>query len=191
MSRGSITRYGSSGGLPGWLIFLIAVAIGLGAYYTWLGVQDYVRAGGLGVTEATQRADLIASATQERAATFTAVAPALITLAVTPTPVPPCQDFAVAVTVGIVRDRPSTNAAILEQLPQGTTVCVIARIGEDGEWYELDINPRTRRLDAGYMRQDLVEALNPTPTPSRTVTRPPTVTPVPFTPTPPAPLTRP
>jgi hypothetical protein len=181
-----IQRYRSSDGLPGWVVFLVAVAIGLGGYYVWLGVQDYIRAGGLGITEATQRAELIASATQQRAATFTAIAPSVMgTLPPTPTAVPPCQDFRVTAGVAIVRDRPTTAAGIVSQLPAGTVVCVIGRASADDQWYLIDTNPRTRRLDEGYMRQDVIEPVNPTPTPSRTVTRPPTVTPLPTTPAPP------
>lgn len=185
MSRGSINRYRRNGGLPGWVVFLIAVATGLGGYYIWLGVQDYVRAGGLGIVEATQRADIIASATQARAVTITAIAP-IITQFPTPTAVPPCQDFEVAAPVAIIRDRPSTNGAILEQVPQGTVVCVIGRVDDnpENEWYVLDYNPRTRRLDEAFMREDVIVPLNPTPTPSNTVTRPPTVTPLPTTPSP-------
>lgn len=180
-----VQRYRSSGGLPGWLVFLIAVAVGLGGYYLWLGLRDYIQAGGLGIIEATQRADLIASATQERAVVFTAAAP-VITPVPSPTAVPPCQDFEVAATVAIIRDSPTTNAAILDQVPAGTVVCVIGRANDDpnSEWFLLDFNPRTRRLDAAYMREDVILPLNPTPTPSRTVTRPPTVTPVPTTPSP-------
>lgn len=185
MSRGSINRYRPSGGLPGWLVFLIAVAIGLGGYYVWIGLQDYLRAGGLGIVEATERAQIIASVTQARVVTITAGAP-IVTLFPTPTDVPPCQDFEVAAPVAIIRDRPTTNAAIVEQIPQGTVVCVIGRANNDpeSEWFVLDYNPRTRRLDEAFMREDVILPLNPTPTPSNTVTRPPTVTPVPTTPSP-------
>jgi len=185
MSRRSSSQYGSSGGLPGWLVFVVAVAVGLGGYYLWTGVRDYIRAGGLGIVEATQRADIIASATQARAVVFTAAAP-VVTLFPSPTTVPPCQDFEVAAPVAIIRDRPSTNGAIVEQLPQGSVVCVIGRAGGDpeSEWYMLDSNPRTRRLDEAFMREDVILPLNPTFTPSRTVTRPPTVTPIPTTPSP-------
>jgi hypothetical protein len=167
------------------LVFLIAVATGLGGYYLWTGVQDYLRAGGLGIVEATQRAELIASATQARVVIITAAAP-VVTLFPTPTDVPPCQDFEVAAPVAIIRDRPSVNGAILDQVPQGTVICVIGRAGDDpdNEWFLLDFNRRTRRLDAAYMREDVILPLNPTLTPSRTVTRPPTVTAIPTTPSP-------
>lgn len=173
----------SGGGLPPWLVFITAIALVFGAYYLWTGIRDFIRAGGLGVIEATQRAEIIASATLNRAATITQAAPE-ITIRPSPTPLPPCQDFAVVPTVAIIRERPSTASAIVEQIPLGTIVCVLSREpAPNDDWYLIDVQPRTRRLDAGYMRDDLIEAVNPTPTPSKTVPPPPTVTPLPVTPT--------
>ena len=83
-----------------------------------------------------------------------------------------------------MRERPSVNSAIVEQIPIGTIVCVLSREPEPNQdWYLIDVQPRTRRLDAGYMREELIEAVNPTLTPSRTFPPPPTVTPLPATPT--------
>ena len=179
--RGS--GYGSGGGLPPWLVFIVAIALVFGTYYVWTGLRDFIRSGGLGVIEATQRAEIITSATLDRAATITQAAPE-ITIRPSPTPLPACQDFAVVPNVAIVRERPSTASAIVEQIPLGTIVCVLSREPEpNDDWYLIDVQPRTRRLDAGYMRDDLVEAVNPTPTPSKTVPPPPTVTPLPVTPT--------
>lgn len=183
MSYRRRSSYRPGGGLPAWLVFLLAVALVFGAYYVWTGIQDFIRAGGLGVIEATQRAEIIASATLNRVATITQAAPE-ITIRPSPTPLPPCQDFAVAFNVAIVRERPSVNSAIVEQIPLGTIVCVLSREPEPNQdWYLIDVQPRTRRLDAGYMREELIEAVNPTLTPSRTVPPPPTVTPLPATPT--------
>jgi len=162
---------------------LLAVAMVFGVYYVWTGIQAFIRAGGLGVIEATQRAEIIASATLNRAATITQAAPE-ITIRPSPTTLPPCQDVEVALNVAIVRERPSVNSAIVEEIPLGTIVCVLSREPEPNEdWYLIDVQPRTRRLDAGYMREELIEAVNPTLTPSRTVPPPPTVTPLPATPT--------
>ncbi|OQY82984.1 MAG: hypothetical protein B6D42_08405, partial [Anaerolineae bacterium UTCFX5] len=111
---------------------MLAVAVVFGAYYVWTGVQGFLRAGGLGIVEATQRAELIASATVARAATITEAAPE-ITLRPSPTPLPPCQDFAVVPRVAIVRERPSTASAIVEQIPLGTIVCVLSREPEPNE----------------------------------------------------------
>ena len=60
---------------------------------------------------------------------------------------------------------------------------------EDGsEWYSIDLNPSTRRIELAYMHESIIEAVNPTPTPSitptpsNTVSPPPTVTLTPYRP---------
>lgn len=169
------------GGFPPWLVFLVAVALVFGVYYVWSGFQGFLRAGGLGITEATQRAQIIISATLNRAATITQAAPE-VTIRPSPTVLPACEDFEVVPSVAIIRERPSVNSAIVQQIPLGTIVCVIGRADPPNQdWYLIDTQPRTRRLDAGYMRADLLYPLNPTLTPSRTVPPPPTVTPLPAT----------
>jgi hypothetical protein len=181
--------YGSSSSVPPWLIFLLAIAVVFGGYYVWTGVQNFMRTGGLGIRESTERARLIATATRETVQTREAIRETRVaTIRPTPTDVPPCQDFVVIPAQAVIRQLPSTNSELVEQVPAGTILCVIAR--EPGtDWYLLDINPRTRRLDSAYIREDLVRAANPTLTPSRTFTALPTVTPAPTTPAPPASLT--
>jgi hypothetical protein len=161
------------GGPPAWLIFLVIVALVFGAYYMWLGIQNYLRTGGLGVAEATERANIIATSTAERIS-------ALPTQTQPPsfTPVPECQAFVVSVPSAIVRDAPSPNAAIVTSLPQGTDVCVLGR-DEGSEWYAIDSNPRTRRLEIAYMHETVINAVNPTPTITRTPTPLPTITSLP------------
>ena len=61
---------------------------------------------------------------------------------------------------------------------RGETVCVIAKEANT-EWYVLDDNPLTRRLEPVYMHEDIIRALNPTPTPTRTFTPSPTTSPSP------------
>jgi hypothetical protein len=92
--------------------------------------------------------------------------------------VPTCADFRVIVPAAIVRDGPSTSAAIKGQFRQGDIVCVL---GEEagGEWYSIDFNPSTRRIEPGYMSNVLIEPVNPTPTPSLTLTPSHTVSPAP------------
>lgn len=162
-----------SGGAPGWLIIVVAVALVFGLYYLWLGLQNYIRTGGLGVAEATQRANIIETATADRVLavpTFTPV-PSF-------TPIPECQAFVVSVPSAIVREGPFPNAAIVDSLPQGSEICVIAREGSS-EWYLVDTNPRTRRLERAFMHETVIEAVNPTPTITRTPTPLPTVTDIP------------
>lgn len=160
-------------GAPAWLVFVVAVAIVFGAYYLWVGVQNYLRTGGLGVVEATRQAELIVTATAARVLSVPSRTPVA-----TFTPIPSCQDFVVSVPSAIVRAQPTTRGAIVTSLSAGETVCVLGRDGET-EWYTIDQNPRTRILELAYMHETVIQAVNPTPTPSRTPTPLPTVTPVP------------
>ncbi len=174
---------------PPWLVFLLGVAAVFGVYYLTAGFQDFVESGGLGIREATQQAALIATATRERLATREAIsATRLATVRPSPTDVPPCERFVVSVPIAIIRAAPDTSAQIVDQVPSGTDICVVARHSDTDaiDWLLIDYNPRTRRLDAAYIREDLVRAANPTPTPSMTFTPLPTVTdtPISLTPTP-------
>jgi hypothetical protein len=174
-------RRKSGGGPPALLAFLLATALVFGIYYIWQGFQTFMRTGGLGVEESTQRAVILSSATAER---VTRIATSPVTLLPTATDVPACQEFRVSVPAGIVRDGPSPSAAIVTQFRQGESICVLEK-AEGSEWYTIDLNPSTRRLELAYMHETIVEAANPTltpsitPTASNTVTPPSTVTRVP------------
>jgi len=74
-----------------------------------------------------------------------------------------------------VREAPDTGSRIVGALKEGETVCVIAAL-PDTEWYLIDDNPLTRRLDKVYMHRDIIYALNPTATPTITFTPMPTDT---------------
>lgn len=172
-----------SAGPPAWLIFMIAAALVFGGYYLWIGFQNYLRTGGLGVVEATARAELIATSTAQRIASVPSITPRPSF-----TPVPECQNFIVSVPSAIVRTAPASNGPIMTSLSQGTSVCVLGR-EEGSEWYTIDSNPKTRRLELAYMHETVIEAVNPTPTITRTPTSLPTVTEMPsltpsITPTP-------
>jgi hypothetical protein len=158
---------------PAWLIFLVAVALIFGGYYLWQGFQNYLRTGGLGVIETTQQAEIIASATAQRIQ----AAPQR-TLPPTFTPIPDCKEFVVSVPSAIVREGTSTNAPIVTSWSQGTSVCMIDR-APNSEWYIVDGNPRTRRIEFAYMHESVIRAVNPTPTASNTPTPLSTVTPMP------------
>ena len=176
MSFGRNRRYASSGrssGPPRWFIFAVGLALVFGSYYLWIGAQNFIRTGGLGVAEATERADIISSATAERIQQ--PVGSVNLLARPTATPIPPCTDFVVDVPNAIVRDAPTTNAAIVTALFAGDPVCVIGR--EPGtEWYIIDQNPSTRRLETVYMHESVIRALHPTPTATRTFTPAPTTT---------------
>ncbi len=162
-----------SNGTPSWVIFLLGVALVFGLYYVGIGVRDFFQTGGLGIVESTQRADLVSTATAVQMQVREQSATPIPTF----TPLPSCTDFVVIVPNAIVREQPNTSGAIVTQWGLGTAVCVIGRASQNSEWYLVDSNPRTRRVDEAYMREDVIEASNPTLTPSLTFTPPPTITP--------------
>jgi hypothetical protein len=159
---------------PAWLVFMIAVALILGIYYVWQGFRAYLQSGGLGIIEATEQAQI--GATANRLQTLPQLE---TTLRPTFTPIPECKQFIVSVPSAIVRESASTNAPIVTSWSQGTRVCMIDRAPTDSEWYIVDGNPETRRIEFAYMHETVIEAVDPTPTPSRTPTPLSTVTPLP------------
>lgn len=163
--------YGSRNGPPAWFVFLVGVAVVFGLYYLWTGVRSFM-ASGMTVVESTRQAIDLSTATAVRFEELETFAPTSLP---TQTPVPPCQEFIVDVPSAIVRERPSTDSPVVTTLSQNETVCVIAREPET-DWYVVDENPLTRRLEAVYMHEDIIRALNPTLTPSNTFTPAPTVT---------------
>jgi hypothetical protein len=162
----------------------MGVALVFGVYYLWIGLRDFISSGGLGIVEATEQAIEETTATAIQAeSNFVAITP-LPTF----TPLPECQDFVVVVPNAIIRASSSTTSPILDSISEGETVCVIDRAANE-DWYVIDQNPLTRRIETGYMFHNIIEALNPTPTPSKTFTPPPTITSMPsptrtITPTP-------
>lgn len=168
-------RRNTRSGPPALLAFVLATALVFGLYYVWNGVQTFLRTGGVGVVEATQRAEDIQQVT---AAVVTRMATLPVTLLPTTTPVPACADFRVIVPAAIVREGPSTGSAIKGQFREGDIVCVLGEEA-DGEWYSIDFNPSTRRIEQGYMSSVLIAPLNPTLTPSQTLTPSNTVSPAP------------
>lgn len=168
-------------GPPAWLVFVLGIAVVFGIYYLWSGVRDYLSVGGLSEEGATALA-LTNAPTAEQQAQQGNFDNFGSTALPTATEIPACINFEVSVPSAIVRAESSTNAAILDSLSQGEIVCVIS-LEADGEWYLVDLNPRTRRIETGYMSEAIIEAVDPTPTPTRTLTAAPSVTDVPtFTP---------
>lgn len=155
---------------PHWMVFLLGVALVFGVFYIVQGVRNFISTSGLGVEAATEQAVLLATATAQVAASRV-FAPTS-----SPTPVPQCQAFVVIVTNARVRQDPNPGAPVITSFNQGESVCVLGRVGE---WYVVDSDPRTRRHDLAYMHETVIEALNPTATPTVTFTPPPTVTPLP------------
>lgn len=159
-------------GAPTWFVMLIGIALVFGGYYLWTGLQSYMESGGLSAADATRQAALDMTATQDRRLALEASLP---TPRPTATPRPECQDFEVVVESAIMRAAPSTSAAFIDNIAGGTIVCVIAPEA-DGVWYLIDQEPITRRIEAAYMREDVIRPVNPTPTPSDTPIPPPTIT---------------
>jgi hypothetical protein len=154
---------------PTWLVFLVAIALVFGLYYLWLGVQNFLRTGGGGVVEATERAQIVLTTTAEL------VLPSRTPLPVA-TPVPACEDFVVTVPSANVRKSPNQDAAVLKVFTENQTVCVLGRAAPDSEWYAVDLLPESRRVSLAYMHESVIQALHPTMTPSRMPTPLPTVT---------------
>jgi hypothetical protein len=157
----------------------LAIAIVFGVYYLWQGVRAFFETGGLGVVEATQRAVIIRTATAIQQPSAVVGAGNNGMDRPTLTPIPPCREFEIrAEPSAILRSDPTTRGEPLDTLTTGAVICVISEVPES-DWYLVDRNPRTTRVDEAYIRRDLVRALNPTLTPSRTFTPAPSVTPAP------------
>ena len=158
-------RYGGRSGPPSWFVILLGIAIVFGLYYLWFGLRNFMSTG-VGVVESTQQASDRITATAIRIREISVNAPSPLP---TFTPIPPCQDFAVHVREAIVREEPGTTSRIVSALKEGEIVCVIAAL-PNTEWYLIDDNPLTRRIDKVYMHRDIIYALNPTSTPTDTLT---------------------
>jgi len=164
--------YGRRAGPPSWFVILLGIAIVFGLYYLWIGLRSFMSSG-LTVVESTRQAIERTTATAVRIVELQYLAPTPLP---TYTPVPPCQEFVVIVRSAIVRSSPSTDSRIVEAIKEGETVCVIAR-QPNSEWYVLDKNTLTRRLEPVYMREDISRARDPTDTPTRATTATPSDTP--------------
>lgn len=169
--------YGSrqGNGPPSWFVFLLGVALIFGGYYLWINFQDYVRSGGLSVSQATAVSQQQAEATAVRQVTVIAELP---TRRPSATPKPPCQDFSVSANTAIMRQQPSTNSTNLGVLSSGAVVCVLSSVDGDDSftWYMIDRDPITQLIETGYMREDVIRPENPTPTPSDTPLPAPSIT---------------
>lgn len=162
-------------GPPAWFLFIIAIALVFGGYYLLTNFRQYMAAGGLSIAEATRVSLQQATATEMRLA---GIAMDLPTPRPTNTPRPACELFEVSANSGIMRQQPTTAAPLVATLTQGTEVCVLGREqGGDGfTWYLIDRDPVTQRIETGYMREDILRPINPTPTPSDTALPAPTIT---------------
>ena len=166
--------YGQRAGPPSWFVILLGIAVVFGLYYLWLGMRNFMSTG-VTVVESTRQAIEETTATAVRIVELQHLAPSPLP---TYTPVPPCQEFEVIVRSAIIRSEPNTGSRIVGAVKEGETVCVISK-APHSEWYVLDKNTLTRRLEPVYMHEDIIRALYPTPTPTHTPTPTLTLTPAP------------
>lgn len=167
------------GRAPTWFIFLLGMALVFAIYYLWSGFQTFVQTAGQGIEFSTEQAVVINTATAVRNIELGLAVDPAVTARPSFTPIPPCEVFVVSVPAAIVRSEPNTTAAVLASWSEGTEVCVKGRVEGADLWYVVDLRPETRLLEEAYMREDLLRAVNPTPTATRTFTPAPTVTPDP------------
>jgi hypothetical protein len=166
------------------LVFLIGALLVFGGYFVWTGFLKFLE----------DRGDITADSRRNRQSTATALAQPTFDLGsasggvgavrATYTPLPPCQMFEVIVDRAVYRDCPAMDNVQCPQrgtLNYGAEVCVYARSPENPEWYVIDFNPDGSYREIVFMHESVIEAANPTPTPTKTVTPGPTITPLPST----------
>lgn len=172
-------------GPPSWFVFLLGIALIFSAYYLWANLREFMRIGGLSIQEATVQAQIRETATREAALERASNLP---TRRPTSTPRPECVDYEVIAASGNMRNAPSTLANLLESVPRGTILCVVGNEFGEAEfvWYLVDRDPITRRIELGYIREDIVRplveltdtpALLATITPNTVIIEPETATP--------------
>lgn len=178
-----MSGYRRSGPSP-LLIIVVGALVVFGGYYVWSGFLSFLE----------DQGDLTAQVTREAMSTATAGSvfqppafPTSYQLA-TFTPLPPCITFVVNVERAVYRECPAqdnTECPVIDVVPEGTEFCVYARVSSNPEWFVIDLNPGGAYRDIVYMHESVIEALNPTPTPTATFTPAPTITQLPSsTPTP-------
>ena len=155
-----------NGGPPFLLLLLVAFVLVFGVFFVLQGLRSFSPGVNPESISATQQAQAelteIASENADRFATQTARP--------TATPIPPCQEFTIRTTMANVRVEPDIDAAVLDRLPEGTTICVIQTASPPSEWHLIDLNPNTRRIETAYMHISVLRAVYPTPRPTATVT---------------------
>lgn len=167
-------RKGGSDSPPLILLLIVGAMLVFGCYALWHGVTTFIRMGAV---------DVVATSTAQIVATRTAAVPPteirLPTFPPTWTPPPACIRFTVTVDSALVRECPAESCRVVDAYRYGTEVCVIRHLSEDSDWYEVERDTQRRSMQLGYMHQNVIAAVDPTPIPSETYTPLPTVTPGP------------
>ena len=169
-----ITTYGRSGP-PTPLIIVIAIALVLGCFLLWLGTLRFLNADDEGQQSAAN-APGDDSQSDGLVPTFD--------LGPSPTPVPACQPYEVAVESALMRRCPDNSCDIRESLPFEATVCVYGRAEHEdytdsASWYVVDLNADGAFHDLVFMHESVLRPLEPTPIASPTRLALPTITPTP------------
>jgi hypothetical protein len=159
------------------LIVAVGMLLVFGGYFVWSGFLNFL----------DDQGNIMADVTKTKQAFTTATAEAIqrsptIYVPATFTPLPPCQTFIVSVTNAKLRECPSTNdqeCPFREIIPYGTELCIYDRARDYPEWYVVELNPGGAFRDIVFIHESVVEAANPTPTPTLTVTPRPTISPTP------------
>jgi hypothetical protein len=164
---------GQKSGPPSWVVFLVGVAFVFGLYYLWNGFRDFIANGPR--LDPTSQAARDATATIERRTDLNLIQP---TRRPSLTPIPECQTYFVRVDTANVRESPALDGVFIEMLPRDSEVCVLQIVdgSQTPPWFLIDRDTTTRRVDAGYVRSDLLIPLNPSPTVPPTLTPAPTIT---------------
>ena len=177
--------YRQSRGTPILFLVLLAGMLVFGTYYVWRGFIAWVDSGGditAPVTAAASTVDSRAASAQASTINLGTTIP-LNLLLVSPTPARECMLFRVIVIRARIRECPATTCATMDQPAQGAQICVYGPAPIDPQnadaqnWYEVNLDPSDPLPRIGYMRDDLIEPINPTKRPTRTATSLPTITP--------------
>jgi hypothetical protein len=118
------------------------------------------------------------------------------------TPIPVCEQFSVNVDRTVLRICPDQECEARQLVTYGQELCVYGhalpqeQYPDAVQWFEVDINSSGAFRELVYVHEDVVQAMNPTPTPTRTFTPLPTITQTPtlrqtVTPTPEAAINTP
>jgi hypothetical protein len=176
--------YRQSRGTPVLFLALLAGMLVFGSYFVWRGFLAWVDSGG----DITAPVTAAAAGTEENSVAQMSTLSLGTTvplnlLLVSPTPARECMLFRVIVIRARIRECPATTCATMDQPAQGAQICVYGPAQIDPQypdaqnWYEVNLDPNDPLPRIGFMRNDLIEPINPTKRPTRTATALPTITP--------------
>lgn len=157
------TRGGRS--TPLWWVILLAAMLTFGGCLFWRGVTDFLSSAGDITAPITQTAAATAQSTRD---VPTPDAPPLNLIFQTPATPRPCIEFYVTAVRARIRECPSETCETLEIPYQGNFICVFGPAKDAPDWYEVNITPKKAIPLIGYMHESVIDAVNPTPRPSRT-----------------------